>query len=225
MRPTMASVLALAALASACAGPVPEAPPQASTQESVEAPSASIAVTESAPTEAGQSPCSGDAPADEVARARALIDAADISDSATIDALENVRFSAAGTLAACQALQKGVLGDSLWAATWLYVSYGTDPAPLVAVVANNDPTIKVLAAAGLASLGRVDGLNALVESIGVDAGLRGSLPPVTVSEFALVTLTRYTGLDQVKTEWTSWLQENRDHLSYDAEQQLWVVVK
>jgi hypothetical protein len=180
--------------------------------------------------------CAGDASAEDVARARALIDATDTGNQLTLAALQDIRFTSAGTVAACQRLAEGAVGDALWAATWIYVTSGTEPTPLLPLLANDDASVRVLAAAGLTSLGRLEGLDALVDSITVDAGLRGSLPPLTVSQFAAATLSRYTdaAVDDAGTStpeertaaaaaWSSWLVDNRDRLSFDREQLMWAV--
>jgi hypothetical protein len=94
----------------------------------------------------------------------------------------------------------------------------------------------VIAAAGLTSLGRLEGLDALVGSIDVDAGLSGSRPSLTVAQFAAATLSRYTGAavanaatstpeERTATSgaWSSWLRDNRDRMSFNAELQVWAV--
>ena len=218
-------LLAIAAIAWACSAP-------SSPVGSGQSPSA---VTQT-PAGTAVTGCAGDASAEDVARARALIDATDTGDQQTITALQDIRFTNAGTLAACQRLNEGAVGDALWAATWIYVSSGTEPTPLLPLLANDDPSVRVLAAAGLTSLGRLEGLDALVDLITVDAGLRGSLPPLTVPEFAAATLSRYTdaavgdaatSTTEERTAaaagWSSWLQDNRDRLLFDGERQMWAV--
>ena len=137
--------------------------------------------------------CEGDGSAEDVAAARALIDSTDVADSQSVDAIQAIRFTGAGTLAACQRLQEGAVGDALWAATWIYVTSGIEPAVLLPLAGNSDSSVRVIAAAGLTALGRLEGLDALTGSIDVDADLRGSHPPLTVAQFAAATLSRYTG--------------------------------
>jgi hypothetical protein len=118
----------------------------------------------------------------------------------------------------------------------VYATGGTDPDPLLALLGNDDPTIRAIAGAGLASLGRAEGLDALAALIAVDAGLRGSLPPVSVSAFSAATLAGVTdgavGDASTRTPeertssaaaWQSWLDGNRSRLSFDAEQRRWLV--
>lgn len=180
--------------------------------------------------------CAGDAPAEDVASAVALIDGANLGDNATITPIQAIRFTPAGTLAACKRLGEGVGGDALWAAAWVYATGGTDPAPLLALLANDEPTIRAIAAGGLVSLGHLEGLDALVELISVAAGLRGSLPPVTVARYAAVTLSRVTegAVGDVSTStseeraaasiaWQQWLDANRSRLQFDTDQRLWRV--
>ena len=218
-------LLAIAAVAWACGAP-------SSPVGSGQSPSP-VTQTSAASVVSG---CAGEASAEDVASARALIDATDTADHETVTALQDIRFTSAGTLAACQRLAEGAVGDALWAATWIYVTSGIEPTPLLPLLAKDDPSVRVLAAAGLTSLGQLEGLDALIGSITVDAGLRGSRPPLTVSEFAGATLSRYTdaavgdgatGTPEERTAaaaaWSSWLAGNRDRLSFDAERQMWAV--
>ena len=230
-RPFLATlaIAAVAALTAACGGPTT---PQASG-------SASDSSTNGpGPTRgSGAFACSGEAPVEEVAAAVALIDAANLAEDSTISPIQGIRFTAAGTLAACGRLADGATGDALWAAAWVYATAGTDPAPLLPLLSNDDPTIRVIAAAGLASLGRAEGLDSLVQLISVDAGLRGSLPPVTVARFAAYTLSGLiegapdsvggasTGTPEERSAataaWTSWLEANRARVTFDPERHTW----
>ncbi len=166
--------------------------------------------------------------------ARSAIEATDISKPETIGALERIRFTNAGTQAARGVLQAGAEGDALWGATYVYATSGTDPAPLVPLLQNEDATIRVMAAAALVSLGEPAGFDALVKAVSLDEPLRGSLPPESVSGFATFTLTRYTGVDLGRTEhasaadietvaakWTTWLEQHRDGLRFDAASGMW----
>lgn len=225
MRRPLPVLLVIAGVVCACAAP----------SRPVAADQSPGAVTQT-PASTGATGCPADASAEDVANARALIDATDVADSQSVGTLHAIRFTSAGTLAACQRLQEGAVGDALWAATWIYVSSGTEFAPLLPLAGSGDSSVRVMAAAGLTSLGRLEGLDALVGSIDVDAGLRGSHPPLTVAQFAAATLSRYTGASvadvatgtpeertATATAWRSWLRDNRDRLSYDVEHQQWVV--
>jgi len=223
------TILILVAVAAcACTAPSPTV-----------APGGSPAAVTQAPVSTASTACAGNAPAEDVARARTLIDAADLADDPSITAIQEIRFTAAGTLAACQRLGEGVAGDTLWAAAWVYGTGGQDPAPLLPLLANDDPTIRAIAAAGAASLGRPEGLDALAALIAVDVGLRGSLPPVTVARFAAYTLSGLvdraadsvgdvpTGTPEERSAataaWTSWLEANRARVTFDPEQHTWQV--
>jgi len=218
------AILAVAAVAAACGG-----------QTAPEGSGAAPAASSLAPVATGVTACAGDAPAGDVAAAGALIDAANLADAATITLIQAIRFTPAGTLAACRHLAAGVTGDALWAAAWVYGTGGTDPDPLLALLGSDDPTIRAIAGAGLASLGRVEGLDALAGLVSVDAGLRGSLPPVSVSAFSAATLADVTNgaVGDVSTStpeertdsaaaWRSWLDGTRSRLSFDADQRLWL---
>ena len=179
----------------------------------------------------GETASSGGQTADH---ARQLIEASDLSDPATIGALEEIRFTDGGVQAAREVLEGGAEGDALWAATWVYATSGTDPAPLERLLDNADPTVRVLAAAALLSLGEPAAFDALVTAVGSDEPLRGSVPPGTVSGFATFTLTRYTGTDLGGTEgapaadvqaaaasWAAWLDQHRDDLAFDPSTGMW----
>ena len=217
---------ALAALAAACG--------DATTPAGSNPASASASQASGPSTAPGSGACSGDAPAEDVAAAVGLIDGANLDEASTISPIQNIRFTPAGTLAACRRLAEGVSGDALWAAAWVYATGGTDPAPLLPLLANDDPTIRSIAGAGVASMGRPEGLDALAELISVDVGLRGSRPPVTVPRYAAAILARLieSGVGDVSTgspeervaakaAWTSWLETNRSRLTFDAEQLGW----
>jgi hypothetical protein len=165
-----------------------------------------------------------------------LIDAADLSDDASVSTVGQLLFTDAGTIAARQRLEEGVSGDALWAATWVYVTAGTDPEPLLRLVDNDDASVRVLAAAGVMSLGRVEGFDALQASINSADQLRGSHPPLTVARFAAVTLSRYTAdavavgptdtpeqRTALSSAWSSWLNDNRERLLYNADERIWSV--
>jgi hypothetical protein len=174
--------------------------------------------------------------AQEVAIALAVIDAVDLSDEHSVKALVDIQPTSAAVVAASQRLAAGASGDALWAATYVYAEAGTDPEPLLKLTASADPTISVLAAAGLASLGRTEGLAGLVASVSSDAFLRGSHPPATVARFAAVSLARYTAdavpsapattadeQAQLAAAWGAWLTDNRARLAFDAVQRIWLV--
>jgi hypothetical protein len=218
-------LLAIAAITTACGATAPAAP-------SGQSPNA---VT---PTPSGAATGSGAAEpsAGEIAKVLALIDAADLSNEDTVKALVAVEFTSAAAAAASQRLSQDAAGDTLWAATWVYVNAGTDPGPLMPLLGNADPTIQALAAAGLTALGRPEGLDGLVTSITSPDLLRGSHPPATVAQFAAVSLSRYApdavpstpvGAPDERTAlaaaWAEWLQRNRGSLAFDAEQRVWSV--
>lgn len=186
------------------------------------------------PSIEASAPPTADVGGEDVARAHALIDVADPNASSSVGELQGVRFTNAGTAAARQALEEGTTGDGLWAATWIYASNGTDPAPLLPLLDNDDSSIRLMAAAALVSLGRAEGFDVLVRLIESEDSLRGSEPPTTVSRFALHTLARYTGVDlapgptaspeEVRAtagRWEAWLAENRDQLTFDADNGTW----
>lgn len=138
--------------------------------------------------------CSGGQPARESApEATPGPAAAGLDPDPTLSALRVVRFTEARARAAREFLASGGDGDPLWAATWLYASTATDTAPLVPLLTHRDPSVRVMAAAALAALehpGAVEVLRAERRNTGP---LRGSEPPITIADFSVLTLERYTG--------------------------------
>ena len=148
--------------------------------------------------------------------------------------IERVRFTDAGVAAAADLLQSGATGDSLWAATYVYASWGEDPAPLRPLLQSDDPSIRVIAAAGLVSRGDESAFDVLVESLEHQETLAGSEPPQSIWSFAAFTLARYTGqelgpaLDADESDvsaghdrWAAWLDQRRDGLVFDEGSGTW----
>lgn len=163
-----------------------------------------------------------------------MIEAVDLGDAATIDALDAVRFTAAGEQAARDVLAGAASRDARWAATWLYASSGSDPAPLRSVVLDPDPSIRALAAAGLVALGDRSGLDALVTLIPESTQLAGSHPPLAIGDFAVATSERYveaadepasaTSEDDstvARDAWRAWLAKHAGELTFDATTRTW----
>jgi hypothetical protein len=184
----------------------------------------------------GSSSSAAVSPADatEVSAARAVLDAADVADADSLASLQGIRGTAAGTQAAREALDSGVQGDALWAATWVYGTAGTDPSPLLPLLENEDAAVRAMAGAALLSLGEPSAFDALVGLAGDGQVLRGSEPPVSLSRFATATLTRYTGIDLGSTEgasagdlaaagatWSAWLDDHRSSLTFDPQTGTW----
>lgn len=141
------------------------------------------------PVDSPSNPClGGDVPG--LGEARAAIENANLADAATIDEVDAIRFTDAGIAAAGVALASGVTGDARWAATWIAASMGCLE-PLEPLLADDDATVRALAAAAFVAAGRPEGATALDALIGETALLRGSEPPISVGEFATVTLERY----------------------------------
>jgi hypothetical protein len=186
------------------------------------------------PTPQGGSPAK--ASAAEVASARETLREAKLADEESIQNLESIRFTQAGVQAAAEALGSGVTGDELWAATWVYASFGTEPKVLHPMLSNQDPSIRLMAAAALVALGDRSGFDVLVRLIQVDDRLRGSRPPIAVGAFAAHTLERYTGVTLSPTSvasaadlaaaaaaWTDWLNRNQSSLRFDEATGMWTV--
>jgi hypothetical protein len=194
-------------------------------------PSQSQAAQDGTPMSSPQN--SGSSSSDpDVAAARAVIDAVDLGDPASLSRLDSIRFTDAGAAAAANAIEAGVSGDALWAATLVYGTAGTDPAVLQPLLANDDPTIRALAAASVLSLGGADAANVLADLILEDGNLRGSLPPLAVSEFAVSTLDRYidgpgvadgAAPPDLAATWKAWLATHGATMQLDPATGRWGV--
>lgn len=211
------------------AGPLANAPTAAAASA---APPATTARPTTAPTGASATSASQAVLADpvEVAKAAAIIAAADPGRPETLDAVDAVRFTDAGVEAAADALGQGATGDAQWAATWIYASGGVDPAPLQPMLAAEDPSVRAIAASGLLARGVRGAAEALAELASSDAPLRGSEPPMAVGDFAAATLARFVAGPSVaggasRTDaaaaWSAWLAQHGSALAYDAEAVRW----
>jgi hypothetical protein len=173
-----------------------------------------------------------------LAAATAILTGARLTDAASLGALEGIRFTTLGADAAAALLASGASGDALWAATYVYGSSGSDPAPLRAVAtdAAATPTIRAMAGAGLLGRGDVAGFEPLITSLSAADEMDGGEPAGAVWEFAADVLERYTDKAlgptlaasaddraRIQASWRSWLEANRATLRFDPAAQLWVV--
>lgn len=166
-----------------------------------------------------------------VAQSRATLAAATM-DSAGADAIEAVRSTDAGVTAAAEVIADGGTGAELWAATWVYTSGATDPAPLLPLLAVDEPNTRLLAAAGALSLGESSAAPVLVELLAADVPLAASSPPLTIGQFAAYTLTRYIDAPEIPVDaapadlvapWTDWLAGPGSAMAFDPETGRWSV--
>lgn len=184
-------------------------------------------------TGGGDGATSADPSPEEIERARAILEAANLDDEASIDGVSGVRFTEAGVRAAADAIGSGATGGQLWAATWVYASSGTDPAVLQPLLTNEDPSIRLMASGALVSLGDLAGFDVLVNLIEVGDRVEASHPPISVQEFAVFTLERYTGVtfgslgeasaEELGAAWSGWLEQNHASLRFDDTTVTWVV--
>lgn len=167
-----------------------------------------------------------------IAAARAAIDAADLADTTTLETLAGIRFTDEGAIAAGQAIQGGATGDALWAATWIYTAFGTDPEILVPVLSSADSTVRAMAAAALLAWGRREAADALVALLSSEGGIRGSEPPLTISAFAAATLDRFVDgptiaagatREERTAAWSTWLGANGASMQFDLDAARWDV--
>ena len=210
-------------LAAACQAP-----------SSTGAPDASSAPLATVSGNAGQSPAPNSTPGGPdsagVAAARAVIAATKLDDPATVAAIDAIRLTEDGVAAAAAALQAGVSGDALWAATYIYATSGLDPTVLAPALASTDPSIRAIGAAAALSLGDRAAGRILVGLLTEEGNLRGSIPPVGIAAFALGSLDRYvegptvdagTPPADAAATWTTWLDAHESAMQYDPETGIW----
>jgi hypothetical protein len=204
------------------------------------APPTAAATTGPGPTAAATAPPSV-APSDAASptpsaltAAIAAIEAADLADEDSLDALGPLRFTTAGRDAAKVVLERGSGSPGqIWAAIVVYASSGNDPAPLRPFATDQDASVAVLAAATLVSFGDATGFATLERSLASEELLAGSHPPKQIGDFALATLERYvTGadvpflttnstVDTYLADWTGWLDAHLAGLTFDAATGTW----
>jgi hypothetical protein len=183
-------------------------------------------VTSGAPSD----PAPGTSGGPGIAAARAAIDAANLADAASLDTLDAIRFTDDGAAAAAQAITGGASGDALWAATWIYGTSGTDPAVLKPLLANDDASIRAMAAAAALSLGERAAARVLVALVTVDGNVRASHPPISIAAFSSNALAQYiagptiaAGVSPTDTAaaWTAWLDAHESSMQFGADTGTW----
>ena len=181
------------------------------------------------------------ATADEIHTADArtpdeLIRAAKFDTPASMTALSGARFRPGAAAAAATILASHPTGDLLWAATWVYASVGADAPVLTPLLADPDPTIRLMAASALVSRGDRSGFAVIAASLPMADPMRGSDPVISLGAFASTRLERYvtaagapvapatdTDADDVAdaADWTAWLADHEGALRFDADSGTW----
>ena len=216
----------LAALAIACSGIAASC---GAAQQSA-APGSPGTGTASPPPAASTTPSVAPTTDPGLDAARAAIEATDLTDPATLDAILEIRSTDAGIAGAAAAIEGGATGDALWAATWIYAAFGTDAEVLVPVLSTTDPTVRAMAAAALTGWGQRDGIAVLVELLSADGYVRGAEPPMTIAAFASASLDRFVAGPTIEADatfedraaaWTAWLTANEATLQFDLDTARW----
>jgi hypothetical protein len=145
------------------------------------------------------------------------------------------RSDAALVKAAGDALATNPSGAQLWVATWIWVNEGDDPAPLLPLLTNADPSIRIMAATGLIARGRAEGFAPLIDELNDMSVLIGQEPPTTAWAQAATSLVRFTGISDngppfdadasrrvlAQQRWRDWFAANQAALTFTAEEGLW----
>jgi hypothetical protein len=216
----------------ACGGPAATAGPDATsgpTEGSTSVPSSAQPSSQPlAPTAAGE-------PADPsaVAEAKGLIEAADLTDPATLQEINaHLLFTRSGGEAARAVLTTSTDLEELWTALWVYGTAEVDPAPLIPLLDHENPSLRAIAAAEAVGMGEGAGFEALAATLAEDGDVMGSEPPTSLQGFAVRTLeatidaalTPEPATDDVAgtaSEWSSWLSANSSGLVFDAGTRTW----
>ena len=178
----------------------------------------------------------GVAPTAETRTPDQVIRATTLADPASMNALSGARFRPGAAAAAATILAGHPTGDLLWAATWVYASVGTDPAVLTPLLADPDPTIRLIAASAVMSLGDRSGFGVIAASLPMADPLRGSEPIMSIGGFAATRLERYVTAASAPmppatdtdadagtygADWTAWLADHQGALRFDAGSGTW----
>ncbi|HEX8162714.1 MAG TPA: HEAT repeat domain-containing protein [Pyrinomonadaceae bacterium] len=144
----------------------------------------------------------------------------------------------AGVAAAARLLAaKPESSEVLWAGTYIYCGAGADPAPLLPLITDKDPAIRLMAAAGLVERGDKRGFAPLIDLLAEPGLLALSHPPRSLWSAATHALVRATGMAELgppfdaddamvaaaHKRWLSWLQANDAKLKFAPEQGEWEV--
>jgi hypothetical protein len=112
----------------------------------------------------------------------------------------------------------------------VYATSGLDPAVLVPVLSADDPSTRVLAAAGALALGEASAGPVLIDLVQEPTDMRESEPPVTVGDFAAYTLGRFvagpdlttaTTPEAVAATWRQWWTDHQATLVFDPPTRMW----
>jgi hypothetical protein len=122
---------------------------------------------------------------------RQRIEAAKLDDESTILDVDECRFTLEGEQAATAALAGSLGRDALWAAVWVYGSMARDPAPLLPLLNNSDPSVRVMSAGVVLALGRSEAFPILKASLSEPQFLAGSAPSLPVAQYAAGLLSRF----------------------------------
>lgn len=171
-----------------------------------------------------------------VDRIKQDIAAVSFTDEASLRHLAADAGSANALQAAKDVLASSAPDSQTWAAVYLYLGAGDDPAPLHPLLTAKALDIRAMAAAGAVSDGDAAGFPVLIALLGEDSIMRGSMPLQPFWRFAALTLVSVTGdatrgpaSDAVPSQvaaaqkrWQAWWSANSAKLHWDAGQRLWV---
>lgn len=168
-----------------------------------------------------------------VQQARSIISSASFRNQSSIRAVVGVEQDANAAEAARELLPTAQ-GDMRWAATFVYMSAGTDPSVLQPMLSDRDLTIRAMAAAGVVKAGGVSGIPVLITMLTQPSTLVGSDPPKSLWVFAAQVLAQATGqtfgprydatsseLTVAQQRWQAWFSANKSRLHFNAAQHLW----
>ena len=160
--------------------------------------------------------------------AKAAIDAAAFDDAESLEQLGPLAFTEEGAAAAAEVLAATPEGAAKWAAVYVYANGGDDAEVLTPYLADADPSVRVLAAAGVVTMGGRAGITVLIDLLTVNDTLTGSTPPMRVWEVAAANLLSMPadGLGPAldaddatravsQQAWRDWFTANGARLTFD----------
>ena len=164
-----------------------------------------------------------------------LLASVDLADSDTLLPLLDGLGDPGLLRAAEVALSTHPTGNLQFAAALLVANSGGDGDLLVPLIADTNPTIRVMAGTGLIAQGRLEGFAPLIGALTDDTILDGHYPVQHAWEAATLALVRWTALSDngppfdatvsqrasAQQRWSEWLSQHQATLTFDAAEGLW----
>jgi hypothetical protein len=139
---------------------------------------------------------------------------------ASLDRLNRASFAEPSSIRSLGPFIQDADPDRRWAAIYLAALLVTEERAEVLrpALADEDPSLRVMAAGGLARLGVIESVPVLIEGLRSEEALPYSDPPRPTAELALEALTAYTDRSfDDPAEWERWWTEVEGSVRWDGE--------